>query len=88
MLAIPLSYVNPRAGRSANMILALLVYFIYINLMTVSRAWVIQGRLPFPVGLIAPHLIMLSVLIGGFYYRMTSVTARAGRRLRKAGGKA
>ena len=88
LLAIPLSYVNPRAGRSANMILALLVYFIYINLMTVSRAWVIQGRLSFPVGLIAPHLLMLSVLIFGFYYRMTAVTACARRRIRKAGGAA
>ena len=88
LLAIPLSYVNPRAGRSANMILALLVYFIYINLMTVSRAWVIQGRLSFSVGLIAPHLIMLSVLIFGFYYRMTSTTAAARRRIRKSRGAA
>jgi lipopolysaccharide export system permease protein len=84
LLAIPLSYVNPRAGRSANMILALLVYFIYINLMTIARAWVIQGRLPFVVGLVVPHLIMLSVLMWGFYYRMTSTTAGARRRMKKA----
>ena len=85
LLAIPLSYVNPRAGRSANMILALLVYFIYINLMTIARAWVIQGRLPFVVGLVVPHLVMLSVLVWGFYYRMTATTGRARRRLRDAG---
>ena len=84
LLAIPLAYVNPRAGRSANMILALLIYFIYINLMTIARAWVIQGRLPFAVGLIAPHLIMLSVLVWGFYYRMTATTGRARRRVRDA----
>jgi lipopolysaccharide export system permease protein len=84
LLAIPLSYVNPRAGRSANMILALLVYFIYINLMTISRAWVIQGRLPFVVGLVVPHLIMISVLIWGFYYRMTSTTRGARRRMKQA----
>ncbi len=85
LLAIPLSYVNPRAGRSANMILALLVYFVYINLMTISRAWVIQGRLPFAVGLVVPHVIMLSVLILGFYYRMTATTRASRRRIRKVG---
>lgn len=88
LLAIPLSYVNPRAGRSANMILALLVYFIYINLMTIARAWVIQGRLPFLTGLLAPHVIMLIVLVGGFYYRMTASTLRARQRIRQAGGTA
>ena len=85
LLAIPLSYVNPRAGRSANMILALLVYFIYINLMTVARAWVIQGRLPFAVGLIGPHLLMAGVLVWGFYYRMGAATRKARQRIRKAG---
>ena len=84
LLAIPLSYVNPRAGRSANMILALLVYFVYINLMTISRAWVIQGRVPFAVGLVLPHLLMLSVLIGGFYYRMTATTRGSRRRVQSA----
>jgi lipopolysaccharide export system permease protein len=29
LLAIPLSYVNPRAGRSANMLIAILIYAIY-----------------------------------------------------------
>ena len=56
--------------------------------MTIARAWVIQGRLPFAVGLIAPHLIMLTVLVWGFYYRMTATTARARRRIGKAGGAA
>jgi len=67
------------------MILALLVYFIYINLMTVARAWVIQGRLPFAVGLIGPHLLMAGVLVWGFYYRMGAATRKARQRIRKAG---
>jgi lipopolysaccharide export system permease protein len=60
----------------------LLVYFVYINLMTIARAWVIQGRLPFAVGLVVPHLIMLSVLVFGFYYRMTATTRGSRRRVR------
>lgn len=39
LMAIPLSYVNPRAGRSANMLIAILVYAIYNNLMSLSQAW-------------------------------------------------
>lgn len=43
LLAIPLSYVNPRAGRSANMLIAVLIYAIYSNLLWVAQAWVAQG---------------------------------------------
>lgn len=62
LLAIPLSFVNPRAGRSANLILALLVYMIYTNVLTMTQAWVAQGRISFLVGLLSVHLAMLVVL--------------------------
>ncbi len=62
LLAIPLSFVNPRAGRSANMILALLVYMIYSNVLTMTQAWVAQGRISFAVGLVSVHLVMLVAL--------------------------
>ncbi len=45
LLAIPLSFVNPRAGRTNNLVFALLTYMIYSNLISVSQAWVAQGRL-------------------------------------------
>jgi lipopolysaccharide export system permease protein len=69
LLAIPLSFVNPRAGRSANLIMAILVYAIYSNLLSVSEAWVAQGKLSFAVGLMAVHLLMLGVLVLGFWRR-------------------
>ena len=62
LLAIPLSFVNPRAGRSANMILALLVYMIYSNLLTMSQAWVAQGKIAPLTGLLSVHLLMLVAL--------------------------
>ena len=70
LLAIPLSYVNPRAGRSANMIIAILVYAIYNNLMSISQAWVGQGRLPFWLGVWAVHALMLLPVAFLFYRRM------------------
>lgn len=71
LLAIPLSFVNPRAGRSANMLIAILIYAIYSNLLSVSQAWVAQGRLPFWIGVWAVHAGMLVPLLLLFYRRMT-----------------
>lgn len=70
LLAIPLSFVNPRAGRSANMLVAILIYAIYSNLISVSQAWVAQGKLSFWIGVWAAHALMLIPLGLLFYRRM------------------
>jgi len=66
ILAIPLSYVNPRAGRSINLIFALLVYITYSNLLSVSQAQVAQGRLAFTTGWWLMHALMLAVALAMF----------------------
>ncbi|WP_153144799.1 LPS export ABC transporter permease LptF [Dechloromonas sp. H13] len=70
LMAIPLSYVNPRAGRSANMLIAILIYAIYSNMISVSQAWVAQGKLSFWVGVWAAHALMLVPLVALFYKRI------------------
>ena len=70
LLAIPLSFVNPRAGRSANMLLALFTYVLYLNLLTISQAWVASNRISFATGLISVHLFMLCLLPLLFYRRI------------------
>ncbi|MBS1199133.1 MAG: permease YjgP/YjgQ, partial [Proteobacteria bacterium] len=70
LLAIPLSYVNPRAGRSANMLIAILIYAIYSNLISVSQAWVAQGKLSFWIGVWAVHALMMLPLLLLFYRRI------------------
>ncbi|TXT27204.1 MAG: lipopolysaccharide export system permease protein [Rhodocyclaceae bacterium] len=70
LLAIPLSYVNPRAGRSANMLIAVLIYAIYSNLLWVAQAWVAQGKLSFWIGVWAIHAVMLVPLLLLFYRRI------------------
>ena len=62
LLAIPLSFVNPRAGRSANMLLALFAYMVYNNLLTISQAWIADGKISFEMGLFAVHVFMLCLL--------------------------
>lgn len=71
VLAIPLSFVNPRAGRSLNLILALLLYMIYSNSLSIVQAWVGQGRVGPSVGLWVVHAVMLLALFYLFYRRLS-----------------
>ena len=70
LLAIPLSFVNPRAGRTNNLIFALLAYMIYSNLISVSQAWVSQGRVSFEIGVWLVHVVMLALLLLLFSRRL------------------
>jgi lipopolysaccharide export system permease protein len=70
LLAIPMSFVNPRAGRSVNLLLALLAYMIYSNLISVSQARVVQGKLTFATGWWLVHGVMLLIMVGLFAHRM------------------
>lgn len=70
LLAIPLSFANPRASRSLGLMTALLVYMIYSNLMSVSKAWVAQEKIPVMVGAWGVHLLMLTLLLAFFMRRL------------------
>jgi lipopolysaccharide export system permease protein len=71
LLAIPLGFVNPRAGRSANLLIAIPIYAIYSNLLSISETAVAQGRLSFWIGLWAVHGLMLLPLLVLFFQRMS-----------------
>lgn len=70
LLAIPLSFVNPRAGRSMNLVLALLIYMTYSNLLSITQASVAQSRVSVAAGLLGVHAVMLLLLLGLFYRRL------------------
>jgi lipopolysaccharide export system permease protein len=63
LLAIPLSFANPRGGRTNNLVFALFTYMIYSNLLSVSQAWVIQGKVSFGIGVWAVHVFMFVTLL-------------------------
>lgn len=69
VMAIPLSFVNTRARRSYGLVVALLLYFIYNNLLSLAQAWVAQDRLNPWVGIFAPHVVMLVAVAALFYLR-------------------
>jgi lipopolysaccharide export system permease protein len=75
-LAIPISFVNPRAGRSANLLFALFTYIVYSNLISISQARVAQGRLDFGVGWWLVHAGMIVLLLVMFAQRMQLIRFR------------
>ena len=70
LMAIALSYVNPRAGRSFNLVLALVLYMIYNNMISVTNAWVGQGKMSPGIGLWGLHALMMLIAVALFYKRM------------------
>ncbi len=70
LLAIPLSFVNPRAGRSMNLLLALLVYMSYSNMLSIAQASIAQSRISFAAGVLGVHALMFLLLLLLFYRRL------------------
>ena len=62
LLAVPLSFVNPRASRSISLVFALLIYMVYSNLISIAQAWVLQGRIGFAYGWWIVHAGMFCIL--------------------------
>jgi lipopolysaccharide export system permease protein len=71
LLAIPLSFVNPRAGRSMNIVLAILVYMVYSNLLSIMQATIAQDRINVFAGMWGVHAGMLVLLTLMFYRRLS-----------------
>ncbi len=70
LLAIPLAYVNPRVGRSFNLIVAVLLFAIYLNVLNTVQAFVQQGRLQFSIGVWLVHALVLILILVLFTRRV------------------
>jgi lipopolysaccharide export system permease protein len=58
-LAVPLSKSRPREGRYGRLAVGLLVFIIYLNLLSAAQAWIEQGVLSPLLGLWWVHAVML-----------------------------
>ncbi len=45
LIAVPLSRLRPRQGRYARVGFAILVYFVYSNLLSAAKVWIQKGEL-------------------------------------------
>lgn len=70
LLAIPLGFVNPRAGSSANLIIALLIFFSYNNLVKLMEGSVQNGKISFALGWWPLHVVTALVVAAMFAWRL------------------
>jgi len=61
LLAIPLAHSEPREGRGVRVVLGILVYILYGNLLYLCRTWVTEGVLPAWIGMWWVHLLFLTI---------------------------
>lgn len=59
LLAIPLSKVDPRRGKLAKILPAIILYIVYANLMFIARDWMVAGWVPSWLGLWWVHGLIL-----------------------------
>lgn len=61
LVAVPLSRVNPRSGKFAKLLPAILLYIVYANFMFIARDWVVAGSVPVWLGMWWIHLVVVVI---------------------------
>jgi len=61
LVAVPLSRLRPRQGRYARVGFAIVVYFVYSNLLSASKVWIEKGDLPPEIGVWWVHAAILAL---------------------------
>jgi lipopolysaccharide export system permease protein len=64
IIGIAISSVNPRVGKSVNLVFALFTFVIYFNLVNLGQSWVAGGKLSLTTYMLALHggVFLLAVL--------------------------
>ncbi|MDF1485667.1 LPS export ABC transporter permease LptF [Ramlibacter sp. H39-3-26] len=55
LLGLSITMVDPRAGRSGNLMLALFTFVVYYNFMTLGQSWIESGRIDFAIFMVLSH---------------------------------
>ncbi len=75
LLAIPLGFVNPRRGRTLNLMIALVLAVSYSNAVGIMQAVVAQGKVGFMVGWWPLHAVALAAIGLLFVWRNNTNSA-------------
>lgn len=57
LLAVPLAYLRPRQGRYGKLVIGIVLYLVYSNLMGLGQTWIAKEKVPSVIGLWWVHLI-------------------------------
>ncbi len=63
LLALPLAHTAPREGRGGRIVLGMMAYLIYANVLFLCRAWIADGHIPPIVGMWWTHLLVLVIAL-------------------------
>jgi len=83
ILALALSSVNPRGGRSSNLIFGLLAFVVYNNLLNLGQGWISVGLMSFGNFLLAVHGGVFLLAMGWLVKRNTGWVLRPAPRLQR-----
>jgi lipopolysaccharide export system permease protein len=76
LLAIGLAAINPRRASNWNLLFALLTFFVYYNVITLSQAWVSSGKVGLGPILVVAHGVALAIALLLMWWRDTAATRR------------
>lgn len=68
IIAFPLSYVKPRAGRYGKVMPAIIIYMVYYTTLITARKWMEQGDTPLWLGLWWLHGIFVAIGLALMYW--------------------
>ncbi|HUH88725.1 MAG TPA: LPS export ABC transporter permease LptF [Pusillimonas sp.] len=80
LLAIPLGSVNPRLGRSGDLLMAGLIGLLYMNLINLSRGWIGSGQLGFGLGVWLVHGVFAALMVFMMWRKLRIKAPREARR--------
>lgn len=76
ILGVVISRTSPRQGRFAKLFVAIMIYVIYNNLMSIARSWVEHSEVPVEVGIWWVHLLVFVVFVFLLYQQITGKRIR------------
>jgi lipopolysaccharide export system permease protein len=84
LIAAAVSSVNPRGGRSGNLVFALFTFVVYYNLVNLGQSWIGSGRATFLGMLVGLHAGMAVAGGAWLWKRHNNWTLRSALRRRPA----
>ncbi|MGH8370374.1 MAG: LptF/LptG family permease, partial [Gammaproteobacteria bacterium] len=83
-LAVPLAKTSPRQGRYGKLLMAILAYVIYANLVGIARIWLQKGVMPAGIGIWWVHGMFVATTLLLLYQQYGLYRLPGPRRARSA----
>ena len=80
-MALPLSHTSPRSGRYSKLVVALIIYLLYSNLLGVGKTWIAQEKISVWIGTWWVHII--AIIITLILLKQRGYLAQLGTRYRQ-----